>query len=187
MKTSNCSYNEERWTIIAVFSRRNLNKCWALSYKARIWEKVVYEGLNRRLNSSFGWGNLLFEKNVLGTSPPQSLLNTVWLNNISHFDLRGCTEQRNLRWDDVDLETDSQGKEYLESRQGNDSRNVRPVEPKIHNNNKISTERNAVKVYKLYRNERPPFRLHATRRSILSNGEPLQIFRLGTAERLCLV
>ena len=55
--------------------------------------------------------DILFEKNVLGTSSPQSLLNTVWLNNIIHFGLRGCTEQRNLRWGDVVLETDSQGKE----------------------------------------------------------------------------
>ena len=56
---------------------------------------------------------VLFEKKVLGTSSPQSLLNTVWLNNILHFGLRGCTEQRNLRRGDVVLKTDSQGKECL--------------------------------------------------------------------------
>ena len=33
--------------------------------------------------------DILFEKKVLGTSSPQSLLNTVWLNNIIHFGLRG--------------------------------------------------------------------------------------------------
>ena len=75
--------------------------------------------------------DILFDKNVLGTSSPQSLLNIVWLNNIIHFGLRGCTEQRNLRWGDAVLETDSQGKEYLvhserqtKSRQGDDPRNA---------------------------------------------------------------
>ena len=55
--------------------------------------------------------DILFEKNLLGTSSPQSLLNKVWLNNIIHFGQRGCTEQRNLRWGDFVLDTDSQGKE----------------------------------------------------------------------------
>ena len=106
--------------------------------------------------------DILFEKNVLGTSSPQSLLNTVWLNNIIHFGLRGCTEQRNLRWGDVVLETDSQGKEYLvhserqtKSRQGDDPRNVRPVKPRMYENKEIPAERNPVNVYKLYRNKRP--------------------------------
>ena len=101
--------------------------------------------------------NILFEKKVLGTSSPQSLLNTVRLNNILHFGLRGCTEQRNLRWGDVVLETDSQGKEYLvhserqtKSRQGDNSRNVRPVKPRMYENKEIQEERNPVNVYKLY-------------------------------------
>ena len=45
--------------------------------------------------------DILLEKMVLGTSSPQLLLNSVWLNNILHFGLRGCTEQRNLCWGDV--------------------------------------------------------------------------------------
>ena len=91
------------------------------------------------------------------TSSPQSLLNTVWLNSILHFGLRVCTEQRNLRWGDVVLETDSQGKEYLvhserqtKNRQGDNSRNVRPVKPRIYENKEIQEERNPVNVYKLY-------------------------------------
>ena len=105
--------------------------------------------------------DILFEKQVLGTSTPQSLLNTVWLNNIIHFGLSGCEEQRNLRWGDVVLETDSQGKEYLvhserqtKSRQG-DTRNVRPVKPRMYENKEIPAERNPVNVYKLYRDKRP--------------------------------
>lgn len=31
--------------------------------------------------------DILFEKNILGTSSPQAVLNTVWLNNIVHFGL----------------------------------------------------------------------------------------------------
>ena len=88
--------------------------------------------------------DILFEKKVLGTSSPQSLLNTVWLNNILHFGLRGYTEQRNVRWGDVVLESDSQGKEYLvhserqtKSREGNNSRNVRPVKLRMYKNKEI--------------------------------------------------
>ena len=40
---------------------------------------------------------------VLGLSSPQALVNTVWLNNKLHFGLRGCKEQRELRWQDVVL------------------------------------------------------------------------------------
>ena len=36
---------------------------------------------------------ILFEKNLLGISSPQALLNTVWLNNMIHFGLRGCKDR----------------------------------------------------------------------------------------------
>ena len=122
--------------------------------------------------------DILFERNVFETSSPQSLVNTAWLNNIIYFGLRGCTEQRNLRWGDVVLETDSQGKEYLvhserqtKSRQGDDPWNVRPVKPRMYENKEIPAERNPV-VYAI------------TRCSILTESEPLQIFHSRTAERL---
>ena len=57
---------------------------------------------------------ILFDKKLLGLSSPQALLNTVWLNNMIHFGLRGCKEQKELRWGDIVLKTDSDGKEYLE-------------------------------------------------------------------------
>lgn len=88
--------------------------------------------------------DILFEKNVMGTSSLQSLLNTVWLNNIIHFSLGGCTEQRNLRWGDNLSETNSQGKEYLDcsekqtkSRKDDDPRNVRPAKPRMYENKEI--------------------------------------------------
>ena len=35
---------------------------------------------------------ILFDKKLLGLSSLQALLNTVWLNNMIHFGLRGCKE-----------------------------------------------------------------------------------------------
>ena len=35
---------------------------------------------------------LLYEKELLGTSTPEALLNTIWFNNTIHFGLRGCKE-----------------------------------------------------------------------------------------------
>ena len=55
--------------------------------------------------------DILYSKKVLGLSSPQALVNTVWLNNMLHFGLRGCKEQRELRWGDVILKSDSEGKQ----------------------------------------------------------------------------
>ena len=38
---------------------------------------------------------------LLGLSSPQALLNTVWLNSMIHFGLRGCKEQKELRCGDI--------------------------------------------------------------------------------------
>ena len=46
-------------------------------------------------------------------SSPQALVSTVWLNNTLHFRLRGCKEQRELRWADVVLKSEREGKQYL--------------------------------------------------------------------------
>ena len=37
---------------------------------------------------------LLYDKELLGTSTPEALLNTIWLNNTIHFSLRGCKEHQ---------------------------------------------------------------------------------------------
>ena len=39
---------------------------------------------------------IFYGKKLLGLSSPQALVNTVWLNNMLHFGLRGCKEQREL-------------------------------------------------------------------------------------------
>ena len=74
-------------------------------------KELKKQGQGNKLNATTALSeeeiDILFEKKVLGTSSPQSLLNTVWLNNILHFRLRGCTEQQNVRCGDVVLETNS--------------------------------------------------------------------------------
>ena len=106
---------------------------------------------------------MLLDKKLLGLSSPQALLNTVWLNNMIHFGLRGCKEQKELRWGDIVLKTDSHGKEYLEyferqtkTRTGDDPRNQRPIRPRMYaNNDAISSDRDPVHVYRMYKDKRP--------------------------------
>ena len=63
------------------------------------------------------------------------MINKYCVGVFLHFGLRGCT----ARWGDVVFETDCQGKEYLvhserqtNSRQGDNSRNVRSMKPWIY-------------------------------------------------------
>ena len=39
---------------------------------------------------------VLYEKDLLGSSTAEALLNTVWFNNTIHFGLRGCKEHREM-------------------------------------------------------------------------------------------
>ena len=39
---------------------------------------------------------VLFEKDLLGSSTVEALLNTVWFNNTIHFGLLGCEEHREM-------------------------------------------------------------------------------------------
>lgn len=78
--------------------------------------------------------------------------------------LRGCIEQKELRWGDVILKSNSDDKEYLEyferqtkTRAGQHSRNQRAIKPRMHaNNDAISVDRDPVHVYKMYKEKRPP-------------------------------
>ena len=54
-----------------------------------------------------------------------------------HFGIRGCKEQRELRWREIVLKSDSDGKEYLEyferqtkTRMGEDPRNQCLIKPR---------------------------------------------------------
>ena len=46
---------------------------------------------------------VLFEKDLLGSSTAEALLNTVLFYNIIHFGLLGCKENRQMCWGDVKL------------------------------------------------------------------------------------
>ena len=118
-----------------------------LQLERRKKNNLLSEEISRvQLLSYFFTTTIFFEKKnkqtkIWGTSYPQSLLNTVWLINISHFVFRACTEGRNLSWGDVVLGTDSQGKDiYFHSerqtmsRQGDNSRNVTPVKARMFEN-----------------------------------------------------
>ena len=103
---------------------------------------------------------------MLELSSPQALVSTVWLNNTLHFRLRGCKEQRELRWGDVVLKSEREEKQYLENsgeRQTKTTtgkknpRNQRKVKPRMNQNKTAeSAERDPVQVlYKAYKDKRP--------------------------------
>ena len=103
--------------------------------------------------------DILYENQLLGLHSPESIVNTLWLNNSIHFGLRGCQEHRKMFWEDVKLVKDSEGVDYLEyterqtkTRTGTDTENTRKVKPKMF---ATSTERNPVAVYKAYSEMRP--------------------------------
>ena len=103
---------------------------------------------------------VLYEKNLLGSSTAEALLNTVWFNNTIHFGLRGCKEYREMCWGDVKLCQTSTGQKYFEFNERetktcsrNDPRNARAIAPKmlaLANNEKCP-----VKTYKVYAEKRP--------------------------------
>ena len=103
---------------------------------------------------------VLCEKDLLGSSTAEALLNTVCFINTIHFGLRGCKEHREMCWGDVKLCQTSTGKEYLQfnetetkTRSGNDPRNVRAIAPKmfaVPNNEKCP-----VNAYNVYAEKRP--------------------------------
>ncbi|XP_046576598.1 uncharacterized protein LOC124284556 [Haliotis rubra] len=57
--------------------------------------------------------DLLFEKGQLGAASPDVLLNTLWLMNVMCFGIKG-SEHFSLRWGDIILNTDKEGRQFLE-------------------------------------------------------------------------
>ena len=101
----------------------------------------------------------MYEKDLLGTSSPEALLNTLWFNNTIHFGLRGCKEHRDMTWGDVKLHKTASGEEYLEynerqtkTRSGENTRDVQKVTPKMFS--VPGNERDPI-VYKLFAEQRP--------------------------------
>uniref|UniRef100_A0A8W8NP22 Tyr recombinase domain-containing protein n=1 Tax=Magallana gigas TaxID=29159 RepID=A0A8W8NP22_MAGGI len=61
--------------------------------------------------------DLLYEKNLLGTGDPKSLMNVLYLNNTMHFEMRSRAEHISLRLGDVQQKVTSTREEYLEYRE----------------------------------------------------------------------
>lgn len=104
-----------------------------------------------------------YEHKLLGNSTPESLINTLWLNNTMYFGMRGGGEEhRALCWGDVKLYYDSETKlEYLnynerqtKTRTGIDINNIRDSPPRMYAtpDNKA---RCPVETYKVYSDLRP--------------------------------
>ena len=61
---------------------------------------------------------MLQEKGCIGLDSPKALLNKMWLQNtIMMFRIRGGTENHKLRWSDIKVLQDENGREYLEFRE----------------------------------------------------------------------
>ena len=103
---------------------------------------------------------ILYEKGLLGTSSPEAILNTLWLNNSLYFGLRGIKDHYNMRWGDVKLCKTDHGDEYLQfngcqskTRTGADLRDVRVFAPKMFSAN--GGEKDPVTMYKVFAEKRP--------------------------------
>ena len=125
---------------------------------------------------------LLYDKELLGTSTPEALLNTIWFNNTIHFGLRGCKEHRNMCWDDVQLRQTTNGEEFLEyserqtkTRTGENPRDVRQIKPKMFS--VPGSEKDLVAAYQFIRKETTN-RNERQRRSILPRYKQLHKTRI---------
>ena len=106
--------------------------------------------------------DLLYECKQLGINTPESVLNTLWLNNTKHFGMRGgAAEHRALCWGDIQLCFDSEmNAEYLEyserqtkTRTGVDVRDTRKSKPRMYAT--AVPGRCPIECYKFYADRRP--------------------------------
>ena len=104
--------------------------------------------------------DVLYGKELLGLSSPESLLNTLWLNNTQQFGLRGCQEHRSMKWGDVQPKTSADETEFLEyterqtkTRTGAEPKDTRTVKPKMFS--VPGSDRDPVRAFHLYASKRP--------------------------------
>ena len=98
--------------------------------------------------------NKLWQCNQLGPNNPESILNTLWWNNTIYFGIRSIKPLVDMKWGDITVHTDSEGREYLQfqerqskTRQGDNPVSVRDVLPKAWATNDA---RCPVALFKLY-------------------------------------
>ena len=169
-----------------------------LKTKQKILKSEGMGNLPRRAESlSDQHINKLWECNQLGPNNPESILNTLWWNNTTHFGIRSVKPHVDMKWGDVTLHCDSDGNEFLQFQerqsvtcQGDNPVSVRDVHPEAWATNDA---RCPVALYKLYATLRPsdystsnsPFYL-ATNTKIPSNKfpwfkrQPVGINKLGS-------
>ena len=103
----------------------------------------------------------LFECGQLGTETPMQLTNLLHTSFSLVLGMRGGVEPRNLKWGDIELNTDEDGDEYLchkrerqtKTRVGADPKDTRKFKPKVWNNADLS--RCPVQAYKIFSHHRP--------------------------------
>ena len=63
--------------------------------------KLKGKGNNPNASASLSEEDIqvLYEKDLLGSSTAEALLNTVWFNNTIHFGLRKCKEHKEMCWE----------------------------------------------------------------------------------------
>ncbi|XP_028413918.1 uncharacterized protein LOC114536765 [Dendronephthya gigantea] len=105
--------------------------------------------------------DLLHESGEFGTHSARALVNMLWWNNTTQFGLRGCRENRDLCWGDVNLRKDSAGVEFLEyterqtkTRSGENPLDLRKVKPTMWPCSDL--KRDPIAAYKKFAEERPP-------------------------------
>ena len=102
----------------------------------------------------------LFESGQFGCSSPEVLQRTIWWFFGLHFGFRARDESRKLRWGDIQIQQDSEGREMLvwlcergtKTRKGQENGHRRSFQPKIY---ATDTNRCPVKYYKLFESHRP--------------------------------
>ena len=85
----------------ASFERQSKkNKLWTLRQSKQ--RDLKRKGMGNKPYASAALSEedvqVLFEKDLLGSSTAEALLNTVWFNNIIHFGLLGCKGHRQMCW-----------------------------------------------------------------------------------------
>ena len=113
-KEDNQEYEPNSLTaFFAAFQRHSKkNQLWTLPYEKNVqFEKtrkalqskqrdLKRKGMSNKPNASAALSEenvqVLFEKDLLGSSTAEALLNTVWFNNTIHFGILGCKKHREM-------------------------------------------------------------------------------------------
>lgn len=129
------------------------------------WRKVLKgEGRGNRPNKASSILDAIldnmWEEKELGAGTAQSLPNMMLFYNTSGFVLRGCHENWELTWGDINLKHDEKNQAYLEfnerltkTRQGGQNKSPRAFAPKIYETN---NERCPIRMYNEFASRRPP-------------------------------